>query len=56
MTRQVFFSFHYNADAWRTAQIRNIGVVEGERIIFDNDWEEVKKRETMPFKTGLIVN
>ncbi|MGE4529116.1 MAG: TIR domain-containing protein, partial [Rhodospirillaceae bacterium] len=28
MVRQIFFSFHYIPDAWRTSQIRNIGVIE----------------------------
>ncbi len=41
--RRVFYSFHYKADVWRTSQVRNIGVVEGNRPATDNDWEEVKK-------------
>ncbi len=39
--RRVFFSFHYEADAWRAAQIRNTGVVEGNETLTDNQWEEV---------------
>ena len=39
--RRVFFSFHYEADAWRAAQIRNAGVVEGNEPLTDNQWEEV---------------
>ncbi|MDR3031338.1 MAG: TIR domain-containing protein [Holosporales bacterium] len=42
MKRQVFFSFHYKADACRTGQIRNIGVLEGGKIVSDNDWEKVR--------------
>ncbi len=34
--RQVFFSFHYEADAWRAAQVRNMGVVEGNEPVSDN--------------------
>lgn len=41
--RRVFYSFHYKNDAWRASQVRNIGVVEGNQSISDNDWEEVKK-------------
>lgn len=41
--RRVFYSFHYNSDAWRTSQVRNIGVVEGNKSASDNDWETVKK-------------
>ena len=43
MARRVFFSFHYEADNWRTSQVRNIGVVEGNRPVTDNKWEEIKK-------------
>ena len=41
--RRVFFSFHYEADAWRAGQVRNVGVVEGNEPVTDNDWEEVKR-------------
>ena len=43
MKRQVFYSFHYVPDNWRAAQVRNIGVVEGNSSASDNDWETVKK-------------
>lgn len=39
--RQVFYSFHYKADAWRASQVRNMGVVEGNKPASDNDWEEI---------------
>ena len=41
--RRIFYSFHYAADSWRTAMVRNIGVVEGNRPATDNKWEEVKR-------------
>ena len=40
--KQVFFSFHYKNDCRRAAQIRNIGVIEGNAPISDNDWEKLK--------------
>lgn len=43
MTRNVFYSFHYTPDCFRAAQIRNIGVVAGNKPASDNDWETVKK-------------
>lgn len=43
MARRVFFSFHYKPDNWRAAQVRNIGVVEGNAPVSDNDWEQVKR-------------
>lgn len=41
--RQVFYSFHYIPDSWRAAQVRNMGVVEGNRPATDNAWEEIKR-------------
>ena len=41
--RRVFYSFHYNPDNWRASQVRNIGVIEGNRPATDNDWEVVKR-------------
>lgn len=43
MKRRVFYSFHYIPDCWRVSQIRNIGTVEDNKPVNDNDWEEVKK-------------
>ena len=41
MRRRVFFSFHYEPDNWRAAQVRNMGTVEGNEPVSDNAWEEV---------------
>ena len=43
MARRVFFSFHYDVDAWRASQVRNMGALEGNVPCSDNDWETVKK-------------
>lgn len=43
MARKVFYSFHYTPDNWRASQVRNIGIVEGNSAVSDNDWETVKK-------------
>lgn len=43
MKRRVFYSFHYEPDNWRASQVRNIGVIEGNRPATDNDWETVKR-------------
>ncbi|MDR1877511.1 MAG: TIR domain-containing protein [Flavobacteriaceae bacterium] len=42
--RQVFYSFHYKNDVMRAAQIRNIGAIEGNKPVSENDWEEVKRK------------
>jgi hypothetical protein len=43
MARKTFFSFHYKPDNWRAAKVRNIGVVEGNKPVSDNDWETITK-------------
>ena len=43
MARKVFYSFHFHNDCQRAAQVRNMGVLEGNAPIRDNDWESLKK-------------
>lgn len=43
MKRRVFYSFHYDPDNWRAAQVRNIGSIEGSMPASDNDWETVRR-------------
>jgi hypothetical protein len=43
MAEKVFYSFHYEPDNWRASQVRNMGLVEGNRPVSDNDWESVTK-------------
>ena len=43
MARRTFFSFHYKPDNWRAAQVRNIGMVGGNKPVTDNEWETIKK-------------
>jgi len=40
--RRVFYSFHYKPDKWRAGQVRNIGAIEGNNPVSDNEWETVK--------------
>jgi hypothetical protein len=42
MARRVFYSFHYQPDCGRAAQVRNMGVIEGNKPASDNDWEKIK--------------
>jgi hypothetical protein len=44
MARRAFYSFHYKADSQRASQIRNMGVVEGNKPATDNDWEAITKK------------
>ena len=41
MARRVFYSFHYKPDNWRASQVRNMGVVDGNKPATDNDWESI---------------
>lgn len=43
MARRAFYSFHYEPDNWRVSQVRNMGVIDGNKPATDNDWETVKK-------------
>ena len=43
MARKCFYSFHYQPDNARVAQVRNIGVIEGNTSASDNDWETVSR-------------
>jgi hypothetical protein len=41
VARNAFYSFHYKPDNWRASTVRNIGVIEGNRTVSDNEWEEI---------------
>ena len=43
MARRSFFSFHYKPDNWRAGQVRNMGMVDGNKPVTDNDWQTVTK-------------
>ena len=51
--RQVFFSFEYNKDVWRAAQVRNMGKVSDDSTFSDNDWEEVKSKSDADIKKWI---
>ena len=53
MARRAFYSFHYKPDASRAAQVRNIGVVEGNTPVSDNDWETVTKKGDAAIKKWI---
>jgi len=43
VARRVFNSFHYAADVHRVSQIRQMGAIEGQRVLSSNEWETVKQ-------------
>lgn len=44
MSRRVFYSFYYAEDAWRVSQIRQIGAIEGQRVVTSNEWEQIERQ------------
>ncbi|WP_025094008.1 TIR domain-containing protein [Bacillus safensis] len=51
--RQVFFSFEYNKDNWRAAQVKNMGLVDGSSTFSANEWEEVKEKSDKKIKEWI---
>lgn len=51
--RQVFFSFEYNKDNWRSAQVKNMGIVDGSSTFSSNEWEEVKEKSDQKIKAWI---
>jgi hypothetical protein len=47
MARKIFFSFHYERDAWRAAQVRNCDLIPNEDeygIIDGVEWEQIERQ------------
>lgn len=53
MARQVFFSFHFSNDFWRTQQVRNMNSLEGQALCSANDWEEVTRKGDASIKKWI---
>lgn len=56
MARQVYFSFHYDRDAWRVAQVRNSQVISGygKTPFYDKaEWEKIKKQGDSAIKNWI---
>ncbi len=53
MARRAFFSFHYKPDASRAGQVRNMGMVDGNSPVSDNDWEKVTKKGDAAIKKWI---
>jgi hypothetical protein len=62
----VFYSFHYDRDAWRVQQVVNMGALEGQPILNAQEWETIKRRgdsairdwiaKQMNYKTAVVVS
>lgn len=56
MARNVFFSFHFNNDFWRTHQIRQMGALQGQNVCRPNEWEEVKRKGAASIEAWIDEN
>lgn len=56
MTRRVFFSFYYDDDNYRVQQIKNMGVIEHQKIMNSNEWETVKRKGDSAIKNWINDN
>lgn len=54
--RNIFYSFHFDNDVMRVQQVRNMGVVEGNKPVSPNTWEEVKKKGNAAIETWIDDN
>jgi hypothetical protein len=41
MARQIFHSFRHKYDHWRVQTVRQIGAIEGQKLLSPNEWEAV---------------
>lgn len=53
MKRRVFYSFHYEADNWRAAQVINMGAIEDDQPTTPSHWEEVRKSGDLAIKKWI---
>ena len=61
----VFYSFHYERDVHRVQLIRNMGTVEGQKLLNAQEWEAVRAKgdeairnwidEQMKWKSAVVV-
>lgn len=43
--KSVFYSFHFDNDVFRVQLIRNIGVIDDNKPVSVNEWEEVRRKK-----------
>lgn len=65
LATSVFYSFHYERDAWRVQQVMQMGALEGQPLLNPQDWEKVKQRgnaavekwihDQMNYKSAVVV-
>ena len=56
MARNVFYSFHFDNDYWRTQTVRNIGAIDGQSFCNKNRWEEIKQEGSAAIEKWIDDN
>ena len=54
--RQIFYSFHFANDVMRVQQIRNIGALEDNKPVSENQWEDIKRKGDNAIKRWIDDN
>ncbi len=53
MARHVYFSFHFERDAWRVGQVRNSWIGEKNQLLDHADWEKVLRQGDAAVKNWI---
>ena len=54
--RKIFYSFRFDDDVMRVQQIRNIGVIEDNKPVTPNKWEEIKRGGDLAIRKWIDSN
>jgi hypothetical protein len=54
--RKIFYSFRFDDDVMRVQQIRNIGIIEDNKPVSINKWEEIKTGGEAAIKSWIDRN
>lgn len=52
----VFYSFHFDNDAMRVQQVRNIGMIEDNTPVSSNEWESIRRNGDASIKKWIDDN
>jgi hypothetical protein len=53
MAGRVYLSFHYERDAQRVSQVRQMGAIQGQRLLSANSWEQVRRGGSLAIRRWI---
>jgi hypothetical protein len=53
---QVFYSLHFDNDVFRVQQVRQMGVIDGNKPVSENDWEQLRRTGDSAVKRWIDDN